>query len=209
MQQNRKQLIGLMIGLAAVLILFIVLISHQQSLSATINITAVPGSSEITINGNAAKQGINKVQPGAKKVIVSFNGFAAQTQSFSIGAGGSKTINVVLSSNSPATANWYLTHPKDEQTAEGISSRSNDALAQQSLKNAPLIKLLPFVSGGLEFRVDYGSQPGASANKPTIYITAPTPEGQQAGLAWIKSIGYDPSNYDIQYVTAAVQPLNS
>jgi PEGA domain-containing protein len=194
-------------GLVSAVTLFVFLIfltTREQSFSAKLTITAVPSVSHITINGKTGKQGVNRVRPGSQKIVVSASGFSTVTQDVSVSKGQNNPVGIVLSSDSSQTTNWYITHPADAQTAEGISSRNNDALGQQSLANAPLIKLLPFVSGGLEFRVDYGNLPGTNAGVPVIYITAPTQAGQQAGLSWIQSVGYNPSDYTIKYVTGPV-----
>ncbi len=181
---------------------------HLTKLSATLNITAVPLESKITVNGQKAKQGLNKTEPGKKTITVVMLGFKPVSQTVTISVKEQRDVNIVLTSNSTQTANWYLTHPKDETAAEGISSRANDELAMQSIQQTPLIQLLPFVSGGLEFRVDYGNLPNVNQGLPLIYITAPTRKAQQDGLDWIKSLGYDLKDYKIKTVTGEVQGLN-
>ena len=201
----------LLLGIAAGFLLLGTLIgyvSHERSLSAALTITAVPAVSHIRINGQGAKQGVNKVRPGSKEIEVTMPGFSPVVQTISVQKGDKKAVSIVLSSNSSQTANWYFTHPADEKTAEGLSSRANDAISKQLAQTSPLIKLLPFVAGGLAFRVDYGNQPGTNAGLPLIFITAQTPQTQQAGLDWIKSLGYDLSDYKIKLISAAVQPLN-
>ncbi len=72
---------------------------------------------------------------------------------------------------------------------------------QNTLQMKSLIQLLPFTGGGLTFRVDY--QISYSNNKPNVVILdeAPNQSGQQAGIQWIKSLGYNPKDYNIRYVT--------
>ena len=209
MEQRRKGLIfSIIVVLVIVFVFSLALIAHKLSLSAKITITAVPNVSTITINGSGAGQGINKVKPGVQKITVSYPGFTTYSETVTVNKGDNSDVKIALESNSNSTSNWYSTNPKDEKTAEGISSSNTDAIASQSVQNYPLIQLLPFVAGGLEFRVDYGNKPGAKAAIPAIYITSPTSQGQQDGLAWIRSLGYNPANYNIQYVTANVTPLN-
>jgi len=187
----------------------VVMIYQNLIYTAKVSINAVPLESHITINGRAAKEGVNRVRPGRQKVSVSLNGFTNVNQTVTVKKGNSSTVDIVLVSNSSQTANWYLTHPADEKKAEGLSSQENDILAKQDLKNDPLIQYLPFVSGGLEFRVDYGTVPDSTSTLPAIYITAPSKQAQQDGVAWIQSLGYNPSHYTIEYVTGPVQPLTT
>lgn len=185
-----------------------VLAVRQLELSATLKITAVPLKSKITVNGQAARQGSNHTRPGSKTVTVSMPGFKSVSQTVSVKKGETQEIGIVLVSNSNSTANWYLTHSADEKAAESISSKANDSLAKEAIQKTPLIQLLPFVAGGLEFRVDYGNLPGVNNNLPIIYITALTEKAQQDGINWIKSLGYNPADYKISTVTEQVKPLN-
>jgi len=201
--------------IVSVLIFFIllfggvILLYHEQLLSAKITVNAVPIASNITINGRAAKNGVNRVRPGTQRVTVTFVGFTAITQTVSVKKGEGKTVDAVLVSNSSQTSNWYFTHPEDERKAEGLSSQTNDTLAAKARKETPLIQYLPFVAGGFEYRVDYGTLPGSKNSLPVIYITAPTAQAQQDAIKWIKSLGYNPNDYTIKFVTAPVSPLNS
>jgi hypothetical protein len=206
--QRLKLIIVTGLGTLSLLIAAVFTIWHTHSLSATIVVDAVPRSSQITIEAHKGRQGVNKVKPGTYHITVSHKGFSSVTQTITIQKNHSKTVDFVLVSNSSSTSNWYYTHLDDAKAAEGISDRETDQLSTQSLSNAPLIQLLPFVAGGLEFRVDYGNEPGAKAGEPIIYITAPDEQSQQDGVAWIKSLGFNPSEYRIKFVTATVQPIN-
>lgn len=183
-------------------VLMIIYLIHYQSLTGTLNIAVSPGDSKITINSGHGKVGINKVKPGGYSVKFSRSGFNTVTKNVVVQKDQIIYVNSVLSPSTPATANWYATHPKDESLAEGISSTNTDQLSQKSVVNNSLITLLPFVGPDFEYRIDYGQAPGANNNLPVIYITGATPQDQQAGLAWIKSQGFNPATMNIQYVTA-------
>lgn len=190
------------------LMLLVAYVYRVQGESAKLLINVVPSVSRVTINGSSASSGTVKVRPGSQKVLVSLSGFTSQSQTVTVSAHTTKTLTFVLTANSAQTANWYLAHPADEQKAEQLSSNAADQLEKNNLQNSPLIQYLPYVAGGFEFRVDYGT-PANSGGSPAITITSPTLQGQQDGLSWIKSLGYSLSSYNITYVTAPVQPLNS
>ena len=105
-------------------------------------------------------------------------------------------------SNSPSTANWYYNHPSDEKIAEGISSNESTVASQEAVQAVPLIKLLPFTGPDFEYQINYGSKSGSSSPIPVIYITAQSQQAQQDALAWIRSMGYDPSKMTIEYINA-------
>ena len=202
METDRKRFYGLIVVIFMAILLLVFFIAHDQSFSSKIDITVAPTESHITLNGKTVHNDTVKVRPGTYKVTASLAGFTTLSKTITVKADDTASVGLVLVSDSSTTATWYSSHPEDEQIAEGISSDNNDTLAQQSVQNVPLIRQLPFIGPGSEFRIDYGSQPGADANNPTIYITAPTTQAQQDAVTWIKNQGYDPTKLDIQYVTA-------
>jgi len=206
MNNGRKRIIGLVVASFVVLSFVVLIIAHLQSQSAKISLTVSPTESHITINGKGVKAGDSRVQPGTYKVVVALSGFSTANQTVTVKKNQTATVELTLTSDSAKTANWYNTHPKDEQVAESISGYNTSVLAHQAVKNVPLIKELPFIGAGFEFRIDYGSQPGASASNPTIYITAETTQAQQDAVLWIKSQGYNPAKLNIVYQIGS--PLN-
>jgi hypothetical protein len=175
---------------------------REESYTAKINLVVTPASSKITLNGKSHGQGTIRVKPGNYKIVVSKAGFSSDTYSTTVKKGAISQVGIVLISNSISTAGWYFTHPTDEQVAEGISSRENTAAAQEAVDAVPLIKLLPFTGPGFEYQINYGSKPGSDSAIPIIYITAQSPQAQQDALAWIRTVGYDPSKMTIQYINA-------
>ena len=171
---------------------YILFNARSHTATARVNIQVAPAGSKLTINGAAAKAGENTVPVGSATVKASFDGFASQTQTVNLKKGDNTSVLFVLLSNSPSTANWYTSHPDDAQLGSAIASQQFDNNGAASASNVPLIKQLPYIGPGLQFRVDYGVNPaGNSSTNPAIYIDAPTEAGKQAALDWIKSQGFD------------------
>ena len=161
-----------------------------------------PASSKITINGQSRHSGTIRVRPGEYKIVVSRVGFSSDTYSTNVKKGATSQVGIVLVSNSISTASWYYNHPADEEIAEGISSRENTAAAQVAVNAVPLIKLLPFTGPNFAYQINYGSKPDSNSAIPIIYITAQSQQAQQEALAWIRTVGYNPSKMTIQYINA-------
>lgn len=97
----------------------------------------------------------------------------------------------------------YMTEsqlPKDQQQAILSSQQEYNNV----IKNNGLLKFLPFVGGGLSFKVDYRITYEVNQPYITITITSPSTTGRQEALAWIRSLGYNPSKYNIQYTLAKI-----
>jgi len=175
---------------------------RENSYTAKINLLVAPAESKILINGQGRGSGLIRVKPGKYKITVTMSGFSTYTITVNALKGQTKLVGAVLVSNSPTTANWYYNHPSDEKIAEGISSKANMAASQQAVQTVPLIQLLPFTGPGFEYQINYGSEPGSSSAIPIIYITAQSQQAQQDALAWIRTVGYNPSKMTIQYINA-------
>jgi len=89
--------------------------------------------------------------------------------------------------------------PADQKKALlSIQSRYN-----QVIQGDKLVQLLPFTSGGNEYRVSYTVNYINQQPKLTIIITAPTQQRQAEAINWIKEVGFNPNKYTIQYVTSS------
>ncbi len=175
--------------------------------TAILNIEVVPNGSSITINGKGTRAGKVPVKPGDYNVIVSHFGFITEKRQVGTTAKKTSYVGVSLVPNSSATNDWYRSHPADAKKAEAISSHNFDA-ASAELANNPLVRRLPYIGAGFEFRVDYGAarnpdKPG----QPIIYIQAGSVSARSDSLRWIRSYGYDPAMMDIVFKDA-VNPFS-
>jgi hypothetical protein len=206
MIMNRRLTIVGMIAVLAILITAgIIKIVVARPYTATINITVTPSVATITLNGQHASNGKNKVKPGNYTVTASYKGFTTVSKQVSAQKGQTATVGIILESNSPLTASWYQSHSKDQTTAEVIAGRDFDTKAAQQAKSQPIINLLPYIGPGFEYRIDYGLKPSDSSN-PVIYIQTDSDQGKQDALDWIKNQGFNPSTLNIQYVDQAAGP---
>lgn len=197
---SRNKII-LIIGLLVVAFGALVIYALQQlTYTAAVKIEAAPLTSNISINGQAAKQGITKLRPGDVTIKVTMPGFDDYTTKINVADKETKYVGVLLKSNDPSTADWYDKHPEDQSMAEGIASKLHDASSQKQIEAEPFLKELPFTAAGFEFKIDYGAPP-ANSNKPTIYIQADTQAARDDALTWITYRGYDPSKMNIVYST--------
>lgn len=198
---NKKIIIVAIPVILGVLLCLGYLLVNQRGLSASITIEVVPSGSRIKLDSKSGKEGVNRVKPGQHKVLVSRPGFASAEQDVELKKGENRYVGIGLNPNTNQTANWYSTHPNDRSKYESISSKNFDSLSKQISQEVPLIKKLPWIGAGFEYRIDYGVPPeGASGeHQVAIYITAPNQKAQQDALTWIEHQGYDPSKLEIVY----------
>lgn len=169
---------------------------------ADVSLVASPSVAQFVVDGSKKVHPGNFYLPvGSHKVQASMEGFASKTVSFDVRTTGITKVTVVLIPNSSVGTDWLTKHPEESSIREGIGDQTYDKQNEQATTQTPLIKELPYIGAGFEFRVDYGSAQ-AGSTKPTIIITGATPAAQQDAVTWITGQGYDTSTLNIQYVTA-------
>jgi hypothetical protein len=200
---NRKLLIA--IAVASLVILVAILGLRKQVLNSTLHIDVVPSGSKISVNGKSSSEGNIQTRPGTYKVVVSHSGFESVTRVVNLRKDHTEYVGIILTSNSPKTANWYETHPEDAKKGEGISSKTFLAIGDAQQQKLPLIKKLPYSER--QFQISNGNSQ-LSPDDPTkvaIYITYYTEEGKQEALTWIQSQGYNPAKLEIIYTPSSFE----
>jgi hypothetical protein len=209
--QNNRALIRISVIIIAVLLLIGIIVdavryASQRKLTASITLQVSPTEAAVTLNGKKVTANTKdpiKVVPGKYTATASLKGFATETQTVTVKKGGNQYIGIALSSNTDSTANWYASHPNDENISEQVGGQQYNAGAELELKNNPIIADLPHIDN--EYRIDYGvsvahpSTPGAVG----IYITYYDADGLQQALQWIQFKGYNPNNMELIEKAAA------
>jgi len=169
---------------------------HSTTYSATVSLTYTPVSATATLDGSPIQSGNTKVKPGTHTITIKKDGFATQSSSIVATKDQTNTVNVVLVSNSPSTADWYLNNPADQTINEAIGADTAAAAADQLQATFPVSSILPLT--GPSYSVDYGASPDKNGQF-AIFITYYTVAGKQDALNAIQSLGYNPSDYEVIY----------
>ena len=204
MQNNRKVILFSALGIVLFIILLVVWGAHLHALSGKLTLEVAPSGSDVILNDSGVTEGTIRVRPGEQKITVTRKGFATYNQTITIKPNETQYTGVSLVSNDPSTSNWYVTHPKDQKKAEGISSKNFDQSSKQTVNANPIVKDLPFIDDRNGFRVDYGASqlhPHDSHALAIIITTDGTEESKQAALGWLRFSGYDPSKLELIYKT--------
>ena len=173
-------------------------IIYDAIFSAALNLTAAPSDAEIFLNDKKILGGTTRLASGNYALTVQRAGFATETREFFLEKDETLDLLVVLSSNSPETANFFEEHPDERLAIEGFHSNAHSQEAAKSLQKHPITAKLPFIKQpGARFRIDYGTC-GPDSNDFCLFITAPTGL-RNAAISQIYDLGYDPADYSIEY----------
>ena len=190
------------VGAFTLFVVFILLLLFNTGPGADLLLSVSPGVSKILIDDRSVVHAGNiYLSPGVHKITVSMAEFTGQSMNVIVIKNKLVTKTIILIPSSDEGYSWLANHPTEDLLRQRLTSKSIAEQAQKTVDTAPLVKELPFIGAGFEFRIDYGSPPTGS-NSPVIIITAPDVPSQQDAIAWMKARGYDSANYTIRYVIA-------
>lgn len=197
---KRKFFITVLIASCLTLAFFVFAYSNQKG-SPQLEILVAPEDSLIKLDGKETKTGIQSLTQGAHQISAYRSGFISQNKTIKLAEKQHMFVGIILQPNSPRTANWYKTHPGDSNISQTINNRSFDQTATQAEQLNSLLKKLPHIGSGLNYRIDYGVPTKQLTNGSTgIYIRYRTESDKQAALQWIREQGSNPNSLDVVYI---------
>ena len=192
----------LLLTVSIVLIILIFFIFNSSGKNARIKLLIVPTQATILINGNSFSNGVIDLKPGKYTLKASYSGFKSEQESFVLKPKQSLVVGLVLLSNSPKTNNFYKLHPNQEQLSEAVADNLTNQFSKQSINNEPIIKFLPHNGPNYSYNINYANNPN-NPTKPFIQITTNNPLSIDAAIEWIRSLGYQISNLNLQFINQA------
>lgn len=206
MSPQMKKVVYIVVGAVAFGLIVIVFILGLQSRdkTATIEIqSAVPNDANVTIDGGGVgSNSKNGVTPGKHTVVAKRKGFEDKSQEVEVKQGETKIIRLLMTPNDQTGYDWMRSHPDLAVEYEGQQGQAFDEQSQKTTDANPLIPNLPEIHP--TWRVDYGKSVAYpnDPNKVAIIITYGGSEiDKQNALNWIKSLGFNPADYEIIYKT--------
>ncbi len=164
-----------------------------------IDIQVAPTDSLVQINGKRIRGSKQYLSPGTYKVEASKSGFTNDAQTIQLEKNQVRTAYLSPEPNSAEAQAWLTSHPKEQAKREAIGGQKFKIDQDYIHSHYPLLAKLP-----QEFRyfsLSYGqsTQYPNDPKKIAIIIKAFDASGRQQALQWIRSQGYDPTNYLIEF----------
>lgn len=191
---NRKVVISA--AIVSMLVLGGILLSLRPS--GNIEFVVVPKDAVLFLDGKKVSSKKQQLIAGEHELKALRDGFATGTKTFTA-TKDEQIVELALDTNSSVGVAYLKNHPKEAYLRESIRAKESDELADKSLKQNPVIELLPFIDR--EWRIDYGRSQ-KYPDDPTrvaIIITATSPQGKQDALDWLRFKGFNPDELEILY----------
>jgi hypothetical protein len=163
-----------------------------------VEIITAPEEAQIQLNDRAAGNKLS-LAPGHYTLKVSYQNFNTYTSSFDVVAGSSGlTFPVELAPQNGNGSKLVDAERKQFLKVEGIAGQkvqeSNDAFIQ----NNGIVRFVPYKTSF--YSIDYAKD---EQGKLFLQVTASTPVGRQVALQQIRSWGFDPTDYRIDFIGLA------
>jgi len=158
-------------------------------------IDALPTYATITIDGKKSGQGSKFLSEGSHKIEVSASGFDSTSQTIVVKKAEKQTFLASLLSANSEGEKWVQDHAelyKKFEEKGAINAQEKGAKAQ---KEFPIVSLLPYEDD--TYIVGYRMP---KEDELVITIRGTSSLARQLALSRIKSWGYDPAEFSIEFV---------
>ncbi|MCL2038560.1 PEGA domain-containing protein [Candidatus Saccharibacteria bacterium] len=201
-QQRTTLILGIIVG-AVVVGAVIWYILYNVRYSARLELHIAPNNALIYLNDKEIRNRNQQIRPGEHVIRVEREGFETQEEEFSVAGGETFNVSIALLP-SDGNLDWYNNNPRDALILDGVRQREQDRIVQDALNSDPIFGILPFTED--EFGLKYVIE-AAYSNGVRLLIRLNTCSDMVAeyykeqAFEWLRSQGFEPNNYHIDYMT--------
>lgn len=168
----------------------------------------LPTHADVSADDKKIGNGTQYLKPGTYTLTVSADGFKTETQKITVEQGKEQTVMLSLPPADQTGEKWMSDHETLYQKFEDRGGLNAQKEGQAQRKKFPIINFLPYSEGREEneesqdlnltgFTIGYKAPKGDTL---TVTIHADSSLGRRLALSKIKSWGYNPAIYNIEFV---------
>ncbi len=205
---NKKgPIITLVIVVALLFVTLLIWQKIQQSGKTSLEIQKVPGDSIIFVNNKKVSGSKIYLEKGPYTIKAEREGFDSYTRIVTIDPDSNKTPKAffVLTPKTQEATTWVQDNEDEYLKVEKAAGIYYGDQSKSTVEKYPIIKDLPYRSSF--YSIEYYQK----GNDFRVQIISSDAMGRQVAIEQIKSLGYDPSDYIVEFVgvdnpfTAAVE----
>ena len=220
----RQKVIGLFFGILFLIAIPLAIITNQRIHSAKISFFIAPSSAIIKFDGREIQSGIkpnnnnpeildinlieHQITPGKHIIEISKDGFTTITDEVELKK-GDKLVYYNYLLQEDGSMDWYGEHEEESRLLETIIPSLAQSDHEKIEEKYPLIKILPLKSdyyiNDYTEHIKYDISYTLIDDQATIKITDRSGGNKELALEKIRSLGYNPDDYKIEYIEAIEQ----
>lgn len=193
-KNKRKIIIGIFLCLILIFSLSLWTFIDRSGKNPLV-VSVVPGNATVLINEQKKGRGTHYLPSGTYTVEVKKDGFESQKKSIIVS--DKKEQNVIAISLAPRSdeaKKWAENHASDYKKNEEFGAIEAEQNGKYFTQLHPITKQLPYIDP--YFTISYISNPDMTI---AITIDTPSPRYRYYAVAKIRSMGYDPTDFVIQF----------
>lgn len=201
LQEQSQILLVFLAGLAIVLVGGAYTVGSRLG-KTSVSLVVVGKNAKVLVNDKIVRGNPLYLKPGSYKISAQAEGF--QPVSKTVEVGKHKTaVTLILSPESEAAKVWAKAHEGEYLKAEAVAGEQSRKEGEDFYASNPLAQTLPYKTDyySLDYRVD-------EKGSAIIQITASGPLGRKVAIEKIRSSGFDPTDYVIEF-TGLTNPFAS
>lgn len=161
-----------------------------------IEIRKLPHDTKITVNGAVARGSTIYLKPGKYVVKGEYEGFEPYSRKIDVTPESEIPIKLffALTPKSDEARKWVMEHTDEYLDFELVAGEAHNEKSQEVRDKYPIMKELPY-RGDL-YNIEYF----LDGDKFKVQVKSPTALGRQVAIERIKSWGYEPADYEIEFL---------
>ena len=195
---SQKKILVIAVGVLLI-VLLTALIYLKLRPNAELIVVAAPSQATLRLDGKKIQNGARGIRTGKHKIELSLEGFETKTQEFEISAGETQSMNLYLVGENEDYSH-YLQNEEDIKLLGLIGDETAKQVASDYWAAKSILEILPITlvgdDGESSSRLESGED---CARSYCLKITDQGEALKEKMLERIKSLGFDPDDYEIQY----------
>jgi hypothetical protein len=196
MQKYRKSIAIGAVGFVALMIIWAILIAVDHTGKVPLVVSVVPGDSKVEFNGQSKGNGTQWLKAGVYEVAVKKDGYVTVTRKVNVDDKKEQNVMAVsLLPQSDDAKKWAASHQDDYKKNEAYGAIEAQSDGKYFASQNPITTKLPFTDP--YFKIGYITDDAHKSIKLTV--ETPSPRYRFYAVEKIRQMGYDPTDFIIEF----------
>lgn len=167
---------------------------RQGTIAVPVEVVPRDATVKLSDGQQLPNRGAAYIKPGDHKVIVSKEGFTTRTYNLRVSENSVPYIYIGLAGKTKEAKDWQKNHARDYQNLELLTVEKNRDYTTLLRSANPIVEILPIKDP--YYTIDYRNGDNDSIE---LSIFGTSPRYREIALEYLRSKGYDPTDYRITY----------
>jgi len=198
MNRSNAKIIGMILGIGFLaLIAYSIYTVVSRNGKEPVQVYILPSDAIVTVDGKKISTGVEYLSAGTHEIQAKSEGFSDFKGTITIGKTDKEAIDIGLNPISDNAKEWAKKNQKLYLDREGRSGERSREKGKEFNRLNPITKQLPITN--VLYSIGYTIDPSDPSNNSIILQVQAAQGYREAMLAKIRELGYDPTNFKINF----------